>query len=53
MLGINGLSAQLKTIFSASPGAGEVADVLTRELDALQGSRIPEDDRTFLLAKRV
>ncbi len=53
MLGINGLSGRLKTIFSLSPGAPEVADALTRELDAIQGQRIPDDDRTFLLAKRV
>jgi serine phosphatase RsbU (regulator of sigma subunit) len=53
MLGINGLSAHLKTIFSPSPRAPEVADALTRELDTIQGQRIPDDDRTFLLAKRV
>jgi sigma-B regulation protein RsbU (phosphoserine phosphatase) len=53
MLGINGLSSQLKLIFAPSPRAPEVAEALTRELDALQGHRIPDDDRTFLLAKRL
>jgi serine phosphatase RsbU (regulator of sigma subunit) len=52
LLEIEGLCGELKAIYTtAERTLPEAAEQLSRRLDALQGSRPPVDDRTFLLAR--
>jgi serine phosphatase RsbU (regulator of sigma subunit) len=52
LLEIEGICGELKTIYTAGQITVQAAaEHLSRRLDALQGSRPPVDDRTFLLAR--
>lgn len=54
LLGMNGLTAWIGDICAArATTAAAAADALTQRSEALRGSRPPDDDRTFLLARRV
>jgi serine phosphatase RsbU (regulator of sigma subunit) len=54
MLEIEGLRGWLSEVF-ASPGisTAAAADALHQRCEALRGKRIADDDRTFLLARRL
>ena len=53
LLGPDGLLRRMEAIYATPLSAAQdAADALTHQLNALQGQRMPEDDRTFLLAKR-
>jgi serine phosphatase RsbU (regulator of sigma subunit) len=53
LLGVDGLCARLKEVYAREGmESREVAAGLTEALNALQGAGAPEDDRTFLLARR-
>jgi serine phosphatase RsbU (regulator of sigma subunit) len=54
LLGVNGLCERLTEVYARDGmEAREVAAGLTDALNVLQGARVPEDDRTFLLARRA
>jgi serine phosphatase RsbU (regulator of sigma subunit) len=53
MLGIAGLATELTTIFEPDQSAQSAANFLSNRLDVLQGQRPPDDDRTFLLVRRL
>jgi serine phosphatase RsbU (regulator of sigma subunit)/pSer/pThr/pTyr-binding forkhead associated (FHA) protein len=54
MLDVAGLSRHLVEICGrAALTAKLAADELNKRLDQIQGKRLPDDDRTFLLARRV
>lgn len=54
-LGPERLAAHLRELYAGGGGASaqSVADALTKLLDRYQGDRLPLDDRTFLLARRI
>ena len=54
MLGIRGLSDWLRDLWDASDTtAAAAADRLMQRSEVLRGQRVPDDDRTFLVARRV
>jgi serine phosphatase RsbU (regulator of sigma subunit) len=54
LLGMAGLTAWIGDICATEGiAAAAAADALTQRSEALRGSRPPDDDRTFLLARRV
>jgi serine phosphatase RsbU (regulator of sigma subunit) len=54
LLGMAGLTAWIGDICAAQGiTAAAAADALTQRSEALRGSRPPDDDRTFLVARRV
>jgi serine phosphatase RsbU (regulator of sigma subunit)/pSer/pThr/pTyr-binding forkhead associated (FHA) protein len=53
LLGAQRLGAELKNLYTGGEAATEVGTRLKELLDKLLGPRLPDDDRTFVLAKRV
>lgn len=54
LLGTNGLQDHLSSICTAAPDGplAQIAETITQRMIQIQGQRLPQDDRTFLLAQR-
>jgi serine phosphatase RsbU (regulator of sigma subunit) len=55
MLGLHALGTGFAKLCAASNGrpVAAIADKLTQMLEEFRGDQLPEDDRAFLLARRI